>query len=397
MLPTSQNIHADSSTSSTLREGAGDRKPAPGHESIESLLAEADITIGGNRPWDIRVRDERFYRRVLAEPSLGLGEAYVEGWWDVERLDEFFHRVLREELHRRNGTRPGLLWDWALAKLVNQQSLRRSQRVAERHYDLGNEFFERMLDPHMQYTCGYWKDADNLAAAQEAKLDLICRKLALRPGDSILEFGGGWGGFAKFAAERYGCRVTVYNISREQVRHAREWCRDLPVEVHHADYRMAEGSYDRVVSIGMCEHVGARNYGELFRIKRRCLKEDGLMFLHTIGCNRTKPTSDPWIRRYIFPGGQLPSLRQLTDASEGIFTLEDLHNIGADYDPTLMAWHGNFERHWPEFRKKLGGSFQRMWRYYLLSCAGAFRARKIHLWQMVFAPRGLEGGYVPVR
>ena len=365
--------------------------------TLEALLAEADVIIGGDRPWDIRVHDARFYRRVLADPSLGLGEAYMDGWWDAEALDVFFHRVLRAGLDKRASARLRLVRDWALARLLNQQNLRRSKRVAARHYDLGNRFYERMLDPGMQYTCAYWKNAETLAEAQEAKLDLICRKLHLDPDHTVLELGGGWGGFARYAAKHYGCRVTVYNISGEQVRYAREWCRGLPVEIRHADYRKAEGSYDRVVSIGMCEHVGSRNYAGLFRLKRRCLKDGGLMLLHTIGQNRTKRTSDPWFTRYIFPGGQLPSLRQLTTAAEGAFALEDLHNIGADYDPTLMAWHANFERHWPEFREELGERFRRMWRYYLLSCAGSFRARSIHLWQMVFAPRGVEGGYTPVR
>jgi len=370
---------------------------APGRAMIEALLAEADVAIGGDRPWDIQVHDPRFYRRVLSDPSLGLGESYMDGWWDAEALDQFFHRVLRARLDARSSPRLRLAKDWALARLVNLQNPRRSKRVAERHYDLGNAFYERMLDPWMQYTCGYWKAAPNLAAAQAAKLDLICRKLGLGPEHTVLELGGGWGGFARFAAERYGCRVTVYNISGEQVSYAREWCRGLPVEIRHADYREAEGSYDRVVSIGMCEHVGSRNYADLFRLKRRCLKEDGLMFMHTIGQNRTKRTSDPWFTRYIFPGGQLPSLRQLTTAAEGQFALEDLHNLGADYDPTLMAWHRNFERHWPEFEDSLGERFRRMWRYYLFSCAGSFRARSLHLWQMVFSPRGVAGGYVPVR
>jgi len=374
-----------------------DTHDPPGREALETLLARADVKIGGSRAWDIRVSDPRFYRRVLAEPSLGLGESYMDGWWDAERLDAFFHRVLQTRIDIRPSARLRLLRDWILARLLNQQNRRRSKRVADRHYNLGNAFYERMLDPRMQYTCAYWKNADDLAAAQEAKLDLVCRKLDLRPHHTVLELGGGWGGFARFAAERYGCRVTVYNISEAQVRYAREACQGLPVDLRQADYREAEGEYDRVVSIGMCEHVGWRNYPALFHLKRRLLKDDGLMFLHTIGRNRSKRTSDPWFTRYIFPGGQLPSLRQLTGAAEGHFALEDLHNIGADYDPTLMAWHANFERHWPEFRERLGERFRRMWRYYLLSCAGAFRARRLHLWQMVFAPRGVEGGYTPVR
>ncbi|MFP4070299.1 MAG: cyclopropane fatty acyl phospholipid synthase, partial [Opitutales bacterium] len=322
---------------------------------------------------------------------------YMDGWWDADELDVFFERLLRARADRRQRVNPRLLVDWLAARCLNLQSRARSKRVAETHYDLGNRFYARMLDPYMQYTCAYWKAADDLVSAQEAKLDLVCRKLKLREGDRVLELGGGWGGFAKFAAERYGCAVTVYNISAEQVAYAREACAGLPVEIRRADYREADGSYDKVVSIGMCEHVGAANYVDFFRLQRRLLKPDGLALLHTIGRDQSNRSGDPWFRKYIFPCGQLPSLRQLTAASERRFVLEDLHNLGADYDRTLMAWHGNFERHWPEFREDYGERFRRMWRYYLLSCAGAFRARRLHLWQLVFSPNGVEGGYEPVR
>lgn len=372
------------------------RRPT-GRDAIRSLFDKAGIRIDGRRPWDIRVLHPHFYRRVLAEGSLGLGESYMDGWWEAESLDSFFHRLLRARVDRRLLFTPTLLLDSLKARFLNLQSRERSQRVARRHYDLGNAFYERMLDPHMQYTCGYWKSAPNLAAAQEAKLDLICRKLHLGEGDRVLELGGGWGGFARFAAERYGCEVTVYNISREQVAYARRLCEGLPVTIHQEDYRNARGGFDKVVSIGMCEHVGSANHAEFFRLQRRVMKPDGLMLLHTIGRMESKRTSDPWFTRYIFPGGQLPSLRQLTRASEGVFALEDLHSIGADYDPTLMSWHRNFECSWPEFSETLGERFYRMWRYYLLSCAGAFRARRIHLWQCVYSPDGVEGGYVPSR
>ncbi|MFP4260987.1 MAG: cyclopropane fatty acyl phospholipid synthase [Opitutales bacterium] len=370
---------------------------APGRSAMETLLSSADVCVGGERPWDIQVHEDRFYARVLTDYSLGLGEAYMDGWWDAEALDRFFYRVLREGLDLKQVKRPALLIDCLKARLVNGQSKGRSKRVAECHYNLGNRFYERMLDPHMQYTCAYWKEAADLASAQEAKLDLVCRKLQLRPGDSVLELGGGWGGFARYAAEHYGCQVTVYNISEAQVAYAQENCRGLPVEVRQEDYRNATGRYDKVVSIGMCEHVGALNYEVFFRVQRDCLREDGLMLLHTIGRDRTDLTADPWFTRYIFPGGQLPSLCQLTTAAEGHFVLEDLHNFGQDYDHTLMAWFRNFERHWPEFREEYGERFYRMWKYYLLSCAGSFRARRIHLWQMVFSPRGVEGGYQAVR
>ena len=369
---------------------------ARSEQVLTELLRAADVQIDGGRPWDVQVKDRRFFDRVLGRCSLGLGESYMDGWWDVERLDEFFNRTLRVRLHKRIRD-PRLAGSWLRARLYNLQSPVRSRRVAEIHYDLGNRFYERMLDPWMQYTCAYWRCAGDLAAAQEAKLELICQKLHLQPGDSVLELGGGWGGFARFAAERHGCKVTVYNISRHQVEFARAFCRDLPVEIHHADYREAVGTYDKVVSIGLCEHVGVRNYRGFFDLQRRLLRKDGLMLLHTIGCNVTKRTSDPWFTKYIFPGGQLPSLPQLMTAIEGRFVVEDLHNLGADYDRTMMAWYDNFTTHWPEFQEQYGDRFQRMWTYYLLSCAGSFRARNIQLWQLVCSPDGVPGGYLPVR
>lgn len=365
-------------------------------DTLQALLAPADIRINGDRPWDMEIVDSRCVSRILAGGSLALGESYMDGDWRVYRLDMFFERLLKLQLPA--GVRePRRLWAVVKSALVNPQCLHRSRRVAEVHYDLGNDFFQAMLDPYMQYTCGYWRQAQTLAAAQEAKLDLVCRKLQLRPGERVLELGCGWGGFARFAAERYGVEVVGYNISREQVGFARRFCAGLPVEIRHADYRTAEGTFDKLISIGMCEHVGSRNYRKFLKMQRARLKPDGLALLHTIGCLQTKRTSDPWFSKYIFPGGQLPSLVQLAVAAEGLFVVEDVHNIGADYDPTLMAWFRNFTDRWDRFSERYGDRIFRMWSYYLLSCAGAFRARDIQLWQIVLSPQGMEGGYESVR
>jgi len=371
---------------------------AHSEKTIRALLDEADVAAGGDRPQDIRIADERFWRRVAAEGSLGLGESYVDGWWEANELDVFFCQITRCRLGERV-REPGRLAGLLAARLANPQSRRRSRRVTERHYDLDNEFYEAMLDPWMQYSCGYWiGGAKSLAEAQERKLDLACRKLRLRSGHRVLELGGGWGGFARFAAERYGCEVTMYNLSKEQAIYAAAFCKGLPVNVRNRDYREAEGRYDRVVSIGLCEHVGARNYRSFLELKRRCLEEEGLALLHTIGRRQPGGATDPWIRKYIFPGGMLPSLSQLSAAAEGLFVIEDAHNFGADYDPTLMAWRDNFERAWPRFRARRGGErFERMWRYYLLCCAGAFRSRDLQLWQLVLSPQGVAGGYAAPR
>ena len=241
----------------------------------------------------------------------------------------------------------------------------------------------------MIYSCGYWKKAKTLDEAQEAKLDLIFHKLRLEQGMRVLDVGCGWGGAARYAAERYGVEVVGITLSEEQLKRGRRYCAGWPVELLLEDYRRHRGLYDRVFSVGMLEHVGWRNYRVFMRCVRRCLKEDGLFLLHTIGGNRSVRDTDPWIGRYIFPDSMLPSLAQLSAAAEGIFVLEDLHGFGPDYDDTLRAWHQNFESAWEGLKDGYDECFRRMWRYYLLSCVGAFRARRNQVWQMLYSTKGL--------
>lgn len=250
-----------------------------------------------------------------------------------------------------------------------------------------------MLDKQMSYSCGYWKDADNLDDAQVAKMDLICRKLHLKPGMKLLDIGCGWGSMVKFAAENYGVEVVGITISREQASYAQDSCNELPVDIRLEDYRSLNEPFDRILSIGMFEHVGYKNYDTFMKICRRSLKDDGIMLLHTIGGNQTTTNGDPWILKYIFPNSMLPSCKQICKAVEERFVMEDWHNFGADYDRTLMAWVNNFDRHRSEIERDYSERFYRMWKYYLLSFAGAFRARKLQLWQIVLTPAGLPGGY----
>lgn len=372
--------------------------PSPRLRLLTSLLADAGITLDGEAPCDLQMHHPRLPERVFAYGSLGLGEAYMDGDWDVGRLDEFFARLLRARLDTR--VKPASLLMHAFsARLLNRQTPRRAWQVGERHYDLGNDFYAAMLDPRMTYTCGYWQDAADLALAQEAKLELICRKLDLRPGMHLLDIGCGWGSLLGYAAEHHGVRGTGVTVSREQAEWAQQRYAGLPVEFRLQDYRELNGSetFDRVASVGMFEHVGRRNFCTFMQVVRRALAHDGLALLHTIGKNTRRGVTDPWIDRHIFPNGELPSIGQIGDAVDDVFVVEDLHNFGADYDCTLMAWHANFEAAWPQFAERLGERFHRMWRYYLLSCAGAFRARDIQLWQWVLSPRGVAGGYRSVR
>ncbi|NOZ63158.1 MAG: cyclopropane fatty acyl phospholipid synthase [Calditrichaeota bacterium] len=355
---------------------------------VQGLLSEAGIKINGPEQWDIQVKDNRFYQRILSDHALGLGESYMDDWWECEALDEFISRLLKARIDEKvKGN-----WKMALyilqSKLFNRQKRSRASQVSEQHYDLGNDFYQTMLDKRMNYTCAYWKNAKNLDQAQEAKLDLVCKKIGLEKGMTVLELGCGWGSFAKFAAEKYGAHVVAVNISTQQVEFAREYCKALPVEIRHQDYREAEGKYDRVISIGILEHVGYKNYRTYMEVAHRCLKDDGIAFIHTIGNNVSTTYVNAWTNKYIFPNGMLPSIAQISKALEGLFVIEDLHNIGPDYDKTLLAWYNNFEKSWPKFKDRYGERFFRMWRFYLLSSAGGFRSRQHQLWQFVMTKPG---------
>lgn len=373
-------------------------------EKLAQLLRAADIEIGGDRPWDIQVHDERLYRSVLAQGSLGAGEAYMDGWWDAEALDQCFTRIQRARLDRELRA-PSTLWHILLSWLVNRQNRRRSRQVAEQHYDLPTRLYEAMLGPTMQYTCAYYgaegHQAKTLDEAQRNKLALVAAKLHIEPGMRVLELGGGFGELARYLADEHGCKVVSYNISRRQVEYARGLCESLPVEIRQQDYRDAareSGRYDRVVSVGLMEHVGPDNYRGFFELIKARLKPGGLALVHTIGGNESRSAADRWISKYIFPGGVIPSEAQITGAKEGLFVLEDWHNFGPDYDRTLVAWEANFLAAWPELKESEGldERFFRMWRYYLNMSAGAFRARGLNLWQMVFS-HGDVPRYVPVR
>ena len=283
------------------------------------------------------------------------------------------------------------------SRVLNLQRLKTFE-VAEKHYDIGNDLYAAMLDQRMIYSCGYWKDAQTLDAAQEAKLDLICRKVGLEPGMRILDIGSGWGGFLRFAAERYGVEGVGLTVSKEQAEYANANRGNLPIETRLQDYLGMDGKFDRVISIGMFEHVGVKNYRAYMEKVRQLLNDDGLFLLHTIGGNFSQTHGDPWSDKYIFPNGMLPSTKQLGSSVEGLFVIEDWHNFGAYYDTTLLAWLENFERAWPNLKgEKYDERFYRMWRYYLCSFAGAFRARAIQLWQVVLSPNGVPGGYSSIR
>ncbi len=358
-------------------------------ESIVRDLADsAGFTINGSKPWDIKVHDQRFFGRVLADAELGLGESYMDGWWDCEALDQLMERIFRTDVASHVSGNWKLSLYALRSRLFNLQSRSRAFQVGERHYDLGNELYEAMLDRRLNYTCAYWKDAQDLDAAQEQKLDLVCRKIGLQPGMRVLELGCGWGAFAGYAAEKYGVDVVGVTVSRDQVELGSARYKDLPVELRLQDYRSVTGQFDRVISIGILEHVGYQNYRSYMEVVDRTLAPGGIAFFHTIGGNISATNVNAWTDKYIFPNGMLPSIAQLARAMEGLFIVEDWHNIGPHYDPTLMAWDRNFVAAWPELSDRYDERFFRMWRFYLLSSAAGFRARSSQLWQAVLTRLG---------
>lgn len=374
------------------QNGLKQRKNPREKTILERLLGEADVRVNGDRPWDLRVKNPDFFRRVLAGSSMALGESFMDGWWDSRQIDGFIHRVLRADLKNKITSWKDRL-DFVQAKLMNRQSLGRAFQVGRQHYDKGNDLFEAMLDSRMIYSCGYWKEANSLEQAQVAKLELVCKKLDIRPGMQVLDIGCGWGGTARYIAENYQVEMVGVTVSEEQAKLARQNTAGLPVEIRLQDYRKLQGSFDRILSIGMFEHVGYKNYRMYMETVRRLLKKTGLFLLHTIGGNQWSANIDPWIERYIFPNANIPSVSQIANAFEGLFVMEDWHNFGPDYDKTLMEWFKRFDSHWPTLKKRYDQRFYRLWKYYLLSCAGAFRARHTQLWQVVLSPNGIYRSY----
>lgn len=367
-------------------------------KTAEEILELAGIKINGSNPWDIRIHNDRFYRRAITEGGLGIGESYMDGWWDCEKVDELIYKILKAQSEKKIRLKYSILIRLFVLSLFNLQSKRRAFIIGEKHYDLGNELFQIMLDKQMNYSCGYWKDTNSLDQAQENKLELICRKLYLKPGMNVLDIGCGWGAFGKYAAEKHNVNVDGITVSKEQVELGRKLCAGLPVKIELKDYRDISEKYDRIVSVGMIEHVGYKNYRTFFKVANRCLKDDGLFLLHSIGNTKSQTSVDPWSDKYIFPNGMLPSVAQLGRAIEDLFIMEDWHNFRSDYDKTLMAWYNNFATKWDEIKDRYSERFFRMWKYFLLSNAGSFRSGNHNqLWQIVLSKNGIPGGYQAIR
>lgn len=357
-------------------------------KEIQTLLDGSGITVNGPNPWDMHISGlyaEQFLHRVREHGSIGLGEAYMDRWWTCASVDEFFNKILLAGLDKKS--QPWRMIPMYMQSLLfNRQTRLGSRKVADKHYNLSVQLYMSFLDFYNQYTCGYWKNAKNLTEAQIAKLHLACQKLQLKPGDHVLDIGCGWGGFARFAAENYGVKVTGITIAEMQAEFAKNFTKGLPVDIRIMDYRdLGKEKFDAVNICGMIEHVGYRNYDTIMMKVYESLKDGGLFLLHTIGGLDSVTHTDTWIDKYIFPNSMLPSAKQITSSFEGLFTFQDFQNFGMYYDQTLMAWYENFKSNWnesiPEYAR--GDEFYRMWEYYLLSCAGSFRSGRNQLFHFV--------------
>ncbi len=361
---------------------------------IQKRIEASGIELNGTRPFDLTVYDPRFLHDVFFRGTLGFGESYMHGGWETPALDQCLEKLMLRGLEDPPGG--GRILEGFrtfLGRLWNLQAPGRAFEIGWRHYDRDLELFQAMLDPKLLYSCGYWKEARTLEDAQEAKCALICKKLRLAPGLRLLDIGCGFGGLARYAAEHHGVEVHGITVSKLQYDYAVSHATHLPVHFEIKDYRSLEGCYDRIVSVGMFEHVGVKNYRTFFETVRRVLSPDGIFLLHSIGGNTSRVRTDPWIERYIFPNSLVPSAVQIASAFEGLFVFEDWHNFGADYELTLRAWHERFEAAWPGLAGHYDERFHRMWRLYLLASAVSFKLRKLQLWQIVFSPKGISGGY----
>jgi cyclopropane-fatty-acyl-phospholipid synthase len=350
----------------------------------------------------LNVSDDSVWYDIITKANLGIAEGYMHGKIDVDPLPLFLSLLNDTSIGTRRKEKfdvlgmvigaieaPTQMMGW----LFNLQTKELSSRVTKQHYDAGNDLYEVMLGPSMSYTCAYWKDAENLDQAQEAKFNLIMRKLELQPGMKVADLGMGWGTAAAYMHKHGKVNVTGVSLSEKQV----EWAQNNLVKdglrFIWSDYREhcedpdIVGTYDRIYSIGMFEHIGPKNYEPFFKCIKALLKPDGLAVVHTIGEPDFVAASDQFLEKYIFPGAVIPTLPMATKAFEHHFILEDFQNFGHDYSKTLAAWHVNSLKFFRENPNAYSPEFQRMWEYYLKMCEALFELRINQLWHFVLSPR----------
>jgi cyclopropane-fatty-acyl-phospholipid synthase len=365
---------------------------AVGNPAIEFVLWNGERIASQTQPaaHAVRIADRATLLGLLGDPQLRFGDAYAAGRIEVTGDLVAFTNLMYRAMTRAAtaGSTAHRFAGWLHRSKRN--TFEGSRDNIHHHYDLGNDFYSLWLGETMAYTCAYYPTASaTLEQAQFAKMDHVCRKLRLKPGDSVVEAGCGWGSLALHMASRYGARVRAYNISKEQLAFARQRSAALglgsQVEFVEDDYRNISGRYDVFVSVGMLEHVGREHYGELGRVARRALTAEGRGLIHSIGRNR--PASlHPWIERRIFPGAYAPSLGEMMQIFEPWeLSVLDVENIRLHYALTLRHWLERFETAVPQVRTMFDESFVRMWRLYLAGSVGAFESGTLQLFQVVFS------------
>jgi cyclopropane-fatty-acyl-phospholipid synthase len=354
---------------------------------VRRALAAADIEIDGHRPWDIRVNDPAFYLRMMPNPAFQIGQTYMDGMWDCDAIDEMVFKLIASRVYAQHEKGGVFHLRNALARVRNMQSRARAGEVALAHYDLDLDLYRGMLDETLTYTCAYW-DAPGatLADAQRAKLRLICDKLELKPGQTLLDIGCGFGGLAAFAAEHYGVKTLGVTNSQQHCTVARTLYPHL--ELALMDYRELPAlgrRFDAVASVEMIEAVGPKNFTTYFDVVSQCLAPRGAFLLQSFISPASRFVCNEWFDRYIFPNGVVPSFPQLHAASAMTFGAPtDVHELGLHYPSTLLAWDRNLRATWPRLRSRNDERFRRMWHFYLTSLAGVFRAEDLRLCQVLY-------------
>jgi cyclopropane-fatty-acyl-phospholipid synthase len=341
----------------------------------------------------MKIHDRKSLFDLVRSPHVAAGDGYSAGSIEIiGDLSEFLTEVYRAQNRlRSNGSPVRKLWP--SGKRIRQNTQLRARDNIHHHYDLGNDFYRLWLDERMLYTCAYYEHPDaTLEEAQLAKMDHVCRKLQLKPGQTVVDAGAGWGALALHMAQHYGVTVKAYNVSHEQVVYARAWAERSGlsdrVEFVESDYRNITGEFDVFVSVGMLEHVGPERYAQLGTVIKRCLKNSGRGLIHTIGRQNSQPMN-AWITKRIFPGGYSPTLAEMSPVFEpNNFSILDVENLRLHYGKTCRAWLDRFDKNTGQIESMFGAKLVRAWRLYLTGSAVAFEVGTLQLFQIVFSPPG---------
>jgi cyclopropane-fatty-acyl-phospholipid synthase len=370
-------------------------------KGLKLLLAGADIEVGRSPSAEIIVHDDSFYRDVLTTGSLGLGDSYIDGKWDCEKIDELIYKILTLGIHQKLAPVYNIAGE-IKRRALNLQSRERAKQVIEEHYDLPSEFYASFLDPYFQYTCARFEGTADLDKAQEIKMGNICKKLGLKAGDKVMDIGGGWGGLAHFMASNCGVEPTVVTLSKTQAEHIKR-TRGDEIKVQLCDYRdipdELNGRFDAVTAVGILEHIGHQNYADFMGAVDRVLKPSGKLLIHTLYTPQSRPVSNAWLHKHIFPNGELAPREMIeenlssdfepADGPNGEKSTEEpaFEDITPNYFPTLHTWKDRLTESQKAGKINLSEREFRKWIYYFMSCAGAIKAGHMRVGQFLYGKK----------